>query len=200
MSRSKNYYVILGVTAAASLEELKSAYRRLARQFHPDVAGTAEVERFRDIQEAYETLASPDKRRAYDLTCRVEISYGGGAGSVAEPRFEPLSTPKRRRWGRRSRAVDSVAEIMLSPEEARQGGTLSFEVRVGEDCDACEGTGQGFMVWCWDCDGTGEIKRYRRVSFSIPAGVEHGASLSTSLGPGLRDLRARVIISLAQAY
>ena len=126
MSRSKNYYVILGVTAAASLEELKSAYRRLARQFHPDVAGTAEVEQFRDIQEAYETLASLDKRRAYDLTCGVDISYGGGAGSVAEPRFEPLSTPKRRRWGRRSRAVDSVAEIMLSPEEARQGGTLSF--------------------------------------------------------------------------
>jgi len=200
MSQPKNYYVILGVTAAASLEELKSAYRRLARQFHPDVAGTAEVERFRDIQEAYETLASPDKRRAYDLTFGVEISYGGGAGSVAEPWFEPLSTPKRPRWGRRSRAVDSVAEIVLSPEEARQGGTLSFEVRVGEDCDACEGTGQGFMVWCWDCDGTGEIKRYRRVSFSIPAGVEHGASLSTSLGPGLRELRARVFISQAQAY
>ncbi len=198
MSRPKNYYVILGVTAAASLEELKSAYRRLARQFHPDVAGTAEVERFRDIQEAYETLASPDKRRAYDLTFGVEISYGGGAGSVAEPWFEPLPTPKRPRWRRRSHAVDSVAEIMLSPEEARQGGTLSFEVRVGEDCDACEGTGQGFMVWCWDCDGTGEIKRYRRVSFSVPPGVEHGASLSTSLGPGLRELRARVFIS--QAY
>ena len=99
MSRPKNYYVILGVTAAASLEELKSAYRRLARQFHPDVAGTAEVERFRDIQEAYETLASPDKRRAYDLTFGVEISYGGGAGSVAEPWFEPLPTPKRPRWG-----------------------------------------------------------------------------------------------------
>ena len=199
MSTPKNYYVILGVTAAASLEDIKSAYRGLARQFHPDVEGTADVERFRDIQEAYEILASPHKKRAYDLTFGVEIpvAYGGEAGSVTELWLEPLSTPKRPRWGRRSRATDSVAEIVLSPEEARQGGTLSFEVRVGEDCDACEGTGQGFMVWCWDCDGTGEVKRYRRVRFSIPAGVEHGATLSTSLGPGLRDLRARVFISQA---
>ncbi len=199
MSTPKNYYVILGVTAAASLEDIKSAYRGLARQFHPDVEGTADVERFRDIQEAYEILASPHKKRAYDLTFGVEIpvAYGGEAGSVTELWLEPLSTPKRPRWGRRSRATDSVAEIVLSPEEARQGGTLSFEVRVGEDCDACEGTGQGFMVWCWDCDGTGEVKRYRRVGFSIPAGVEHGATLSTSLGPGLRDLRARVFISQA---
>jgi molecular chaperone DnaJ len=199
MSQPKNYYVILGVTAVASLEEIKSAYRQLARQFHPDVERTADVERFRNIQEAYETLASPDRRRAYDLTFGVEIpvTYGGGAGPVTESWFEPVSTPKRPRWGRRSRAVNSAAEIMLSPDEARQGGTLSFEVRVGEDCDACEGTGQGFMVWCWDCDGTGEVKRYRRVSFSIPAGVEHGALLSTSLGPGLRELRARVLISQA---
>ena len=199
-TKPKNYYVILGVTAAASLEEIKSAYRSLARQFHPDVEITADVERFRDIQEAYEILASPHKKRAYDLTFGVEIpvTYGGdGAYGVAEPLFEPVTTPERRRWGRRSRAVDSVAEIVLSPEEARQGGTLSFEVRVGQDCDACEGTGQGFMVWCWDCDGTGEVKRYRRVSFSIPAGVAHGDTLSTSPGPGHRELRARVLISQA---
>lgn len=200
MSRTKNYYVILGLTAAASVEEIKSAYRNLARQFHPDVEGTADVERFRDIQEAYETLVSPHKKRAYDLTFGVEIpvTFGGEADPVTQPPWvEPLSTPKRPRWGRRSRATDSVAEIVLSPEEARQGGTLSFEVRVGEDCDECEGTGQGFMVWCWDCDGTGEVKRYQRVNFTIPAGVEHGATLSTSLGPGLRELQARVFISQA---
>ena len=199
MSKPKNYYFVLGVTAAASLEEIKSAYRRLARQFHPDVEGSDDAAQFRDIQEAYETLASPDRRRAFDLTFGVEVpaTYVGGAGSVTEPWFEPLSTPRRPRWGRRNRAVDSAAEIVLSPEEARQGGTLSFEVRVGENCEACEGTGQGFMVWCWECDGTGEVKRYRRVSFSIPAGVEHGATLSTSLGPGLRELRARVSISQA---
>jgi molecular chaperone DnaJ len=200
MGKRKDYYSILGVPTGASGEEIKSAYRRLARRFHPDMEGASDAERFRDIQEAYETLASPDKRRAYDLTRgdEIPIRHGSMSGPGAVPWFEPATPSRPRRWGRRAGALAADAEIVLSPEEARQGGTLSFEVRVGEACGACDGTGQGFTVWCWDCDGTGEVRRYRRVSFSIPPGVEHGATLSASLGPARGHLRARVLIS--QSY
>ena len=197
MRKPKNYYSILGVSPETSLEEIKRSYRRLARRFHPDMKETSDAARFRDIQEAYEVLCSPEKRRAYDLTSSSEIpiTYGSPSAPFAEAWFEPGPSAARPRWRRRSRVLDTDAEIVVTPEEARHGGTLSFEVRVGEICDACRGTGQGFMLWCWDCDGTGEVRRYRRVLFSIPPGVEHGATLSASVGPGQGELRARVLIS-----
>jgi DnaJ-class molecular chaperone len=198
MRKPKDYYSILGVKVEATLEQIKSAYRRLARQFHPDVKDTSDIERFREIQEAYDVLSDGEKRRAYDLTAGSEIPvmHGSSAVPFAEVWPEPMPTtlrPQRRRA--RARVLENNAEIVLSPEEARRGGMLSFEVRIGETCPACEGTGQGFMVWCWDCDGTGELRRYRRIRFDIPPGVEHGDVVTTTLGPGQGTLKARVLIS-----
>lgn len=198
MREPKNYYLILGVEVEATLEDIKTSYRRLARQFHPDVTDTSDIERFRAIQEAYEVLSDQEKRRAYDLNAggEIPITYEPASAPFAEVWPEPMPTaarPRRRRP--RMGASEDDAEIVLSPEEARQGGPLSFEVRIAETCGACEGTGRGFTVWCWDCDGTGELRRYRRIRFSIPPGVEHGDMVSTSLGPGQGTLKARVLIS-----
>ena len=195
--KPKNYYSILGVEIEATLEEIKSSYRRLAKQFHPDVTDTSDIERFRGIQEAYEILSDHQKRRAYDLTAgsEIPITYGTAAVPFAEVWPEPMPAAARPRRRARATLTETDAEIVLSPEEAREGGTLSFEVRIGETCGACQGTGQGFTVWCWDCDGTGELRRYRRVRFSIPPGVEHGDTVSTSLGAGKGSLKARVLIS-----
>ena len=198
MRKPKNYYLILGVEIEATLEDIKSSYRRLAKQFHPDMTDTSDIERFRDIQEAYEVLSDGERRHAYDLTAgrEIPVTHGSVSDPFAEVWPEPMpaaARPRRRRP--RAGTLETDAEIVLSPEEARQGGTLSFEVRVGETCAACDGTGRGFTVWCWDCDGTGELRRYRRIRFSIPAGVEHGDMVSTSLGPGKGTLKARVLIS-----
>ena len=198
MRKPKNYYLILGVEIEATLEDIKSSYRRLAKQFHPDMTDTSDIERFRDIQEAYEVLSDGERRHAYDLTAgrEIPVTHGSVSDPFAEVWPEPMpaaARPRRRRP--RVGALENDAEIVLSPEEARQGGPLSFEVRIAEKCDACEGTGRGFTVWCWDCDGTGELRRYRRIRFSIPPGVEHGDTVSTSLGPGQGTLKARVVVS-----
>jgi molecular chaperone DnaJ len=196
MRKPKDYYSILGIQVEATLEQIKSAYRRLARQFHPDMKDTSDIERFREIQEAYEVLSDGEKRRAYDLTAGTEIpiSYGSGSAPFEEvwPDSMPYGTRSR---PKRSRVLEKNAEIVISPEEARQGGILSFEAKVVEPCPACDGTGQGFMAWCWDCDGTGELLRYQRVRFSIPPGVEHGDTLTAALGPGQGKIKARVLIS-----
>jgi len=72
MSQSqKNYYEILGVDSAVTAEELKSAYRRLARKYHPDIAGEEGVEKFKEITEAYETLSDETKRKRYDILCGI---------------------------------------------------------------------------------------------------------------------------------
>ena len=67
MAQQKNYYEILGVNSDASADELKSAYRKLARTYHPDIAGESGVEKFKDIMEAYETLSDETKRKRYDI-------------------------------------------------------------------------------------------------------------------------------------
>lgn len=67
MVQQKNYYEILGVNSDATAEELKSAYRRLARTYHPDIAGESGVEKFKEVTEAYETLSDETKRKRYDI-------------------------------------------------------------------------------------------------------------------------------------
>mgnify|MGYP004525231881 CR=1 FL=1 len=67
MAQQKNYYEILGVNSDASADELKSAYRKLARTYHPDIAGESGVEKFKDIMEAYETLSDETKRKRYEI-------------------------------------------------------------------------------------------------------------------------------------
>jgi DnaJ-class molecular chaperone len=87
-----NYYETLGVSWNASGDEIHSAYRRLARQYHPDIAGSGSAEKFREVQQAYETLGQSSRRQAYDLSLRpasrpvhITIIPSRGSFSQAEP-------------------------------------------------------------------------------------------------------------------
>src|SRR5215471_19592499 len=82
-TQEKDYYTILGVSCAATLTEIKRAYRKLAKQYHPDVNNNPDAaERFRELTEAYDTLTDPDRRRRYDRLYGTHSGTNSGAGDA----------------------------------------------------------------------------------------------------------------------
>jgi curved DNA-binding protein len=147
----KDYYKIMGVGRDASADEIKQAYRRLARKYHPDVSKEKDAEaKFKEVGEAYEVLRDPEKRAAYDsLGSRpageefrpppgweFEAAAGAGPGAGAHSDFfENLFGGLGGRGGFRSRGFDTAAEVELTLEEAFRGTErrLSLQrVRVDE--------------------------------------------------------------------
>ncbi len=174
----KDYYAVLGVSRHADQEEIKKAYRRLARRYHPDVnRGDKEAaERFKEINEAYEVLGDPAKRRRYDL-----YGEGGGIPSVFERGFEGFGDPfgdlfdlffgrGRTRTATHAprRGSDLVAAVEITLEEAFRGEVKVVEVPRRRACESCGGTGveSGYALdLCPDCGGEGRITHTRRSAF-----------------------------------
>src|SRR5712691_8749104 len=123
-----NYYVLLGVDRKARLLEIKKAYRKLARRYHPDLnPGDARAEeRFKQISQAYEVLSDPQKRKAYDLQAdlggRGDPGAGAAPGSAAPPRFSRTSledAPANRRIGAPRAAVTASPTRSASASSKR---------------------------------------------------------------------------------
>lgn len=172
---TKDYYSILGVDREATAEEIKRAFRRRARETHPDVAGHDGAEdSFKDLNEAYDVLSDPGKKASYDRFGTADpraagyadfgdvfgagmedilgTFFGGGFGRAARPRPE----------GR-----DMSAQIVVTLEEASVG--VEKDVRITRDgpCDTCDATGAadgGSVVTCPECGGSG-VRRVQRRSF-----------------------------------
>jgi len=172
----KDYYAILGVSRDATQEEIKQAYRRLVKEWHPDLhpENRKEAEeRFKEIQEAYEVLSDPEKRRQYDLFGTV------GTVPTAPTGYDPFSDlfrmvdeffgfrePPRtyRRTTRSERGEDLEAVLTLTLEEAFKGGEKELEVEVWESCPECSGMGTiGGYRRCPECRGTGRIAYSRQM-------------------------------------
>lgn len=179
-----DYYEVLGVSRDATQEELRRAYRRMAREHHPDVnRGDPDAEaRFKSINEAYEVLRDPGKRSAYDRFGAAGVRGYHGPGGGVPPgvsdfpdlgdifeQFFGFGTGSRRR--RRSRAVDGAdirVRLKLSFEEAVFGTTKRVEVMRYETCDACAGSGAApgtSPTKCSACNGTGEVQRVQQTVF-----------------------------------
>jgi len=174
---AKEYYEILGVDEDASQKEIKKAFRRKAKKYHPDSGSEeADEERFKEINEAYQVLSDEDKRKKYDQFGKAGISdearrrartdfsgfedlfqslFGGGG-------FFGGGGGRRQRRGKNLRA-----KLNVSLEEAYQGTEKTLRVTRYKRCSQCDGTGSegGELTSCSKCQGRGRVKRTKRTPF-----------------------------------
>ena len=237
MAEKRDYYEVLGVSKTASDSEIKSAHRKLAKKYHPDMnPGDKEAEaKFKEASEAYAILSDADKRRQYDQFGHAAFDggAGGGAGGFDFNGFDMGDIfgdifGDFFGGGGRSRSANNGpmkgqnvrVSVHLTFEEACFGTEKEIELNIKEDCAKCHGTGakpgtqpetcskcggKGQVVFtqqslfgvvrnvqacpdchgtgkiikdrCPDCGGSGYISRRKKISVSIPAGIDNGQSI-----------------------
>ncbi|MBU5455492.1 molecular chaperone DnaJ [Caproiciproducens sp. MSJ-32] len=180
MCRLKDYYEILGVSRDATESEIKTAYRFLAKKYHPDLnPGDKEAEqRFKEINEAYEVLSDSDKRRRYDTFGHAGVNgqggYSqdfGGFGDIFDDIFDIFSggftqTSSKRRGP--VRGADLRYNLDLEFMEAVFGAEKEIQIRKTEQCETCSGTGVkpgSSKETCSKCHGTGEVRYVQQSPF-----------------------------------
>jgi len=171
----RDYYEILGIPRNASSEEIKAAFRKLARQYHPDVNKEADAEeKFKEINEAYGVLSDADKRARYDRYGRAGLGDMGGMPDFATMDFSDIfdeilggfgfSTGRSsRRSPRRGR--DLQMAVTLAFEEAVFGVDKEVEFQRDESCSTCNGSGAEpgtSPTRCATCNGQGEVRQVRQ--------------------------------------
>ncbi len=178
MAAKRDYYEVLNVNRNASQEEIKKAYRKLARQYHPDVNKNSDAEmRFKEINEAYEVLSDQQKRATYDRFGRVDLGgmggmgdYGfGGFGDIFEEifGFGSMGSRRRRRY-EPQRGADIRYNLAIEFEEAVFGCHKAVDVPRSETCPKCRGSGAepGTQpMRCPQCNGTGEMRQSQQTIF-----------------------------------
>jgi molecular chaperone DnaJ len=175
----RDYYGLLGVRRDATPEELKRAYRKLARELHPDVnPDAAAQDRFKEVTTAYEVLTDPEKRRIVDLggdplsqgagTAGNPFSGFGGFGDVFEAFFGGGGATMGGGRGRRTRVrpgADALLQMALTLEEAAFGVRRELTVETAVVCETCHGSGCAPGTTprtCQTCGGAGEIQSVQR--------------------------------------
>jgi molecular chaperone DnaJ len=169
----RDYYEILGVQRNASADDLKSAFRRLARQLHPDVNKAADAEeRFKEINEAYAVLSDPEKRASYDRYGHAGVTGMGGAPDFSNIDFSDIfeeffgfGGSNRRSRNAARRGQDLGTQVQLTFEEAIFGVEKEIEITRDEMCATCRGTGAEpgtSPTRCSTCGGRGEVRQVRQ--------------------------------------
>jgi molecular chaperone DnaJ len=185
----KDYYEILGVSENATPDQIKKAYRKLAKRYHPDAnpGNKAAEEKFKEVSEAHEVLANPEKKRQYDQLRQMgKRGFAGGEGfeDLFQGRtgrgrtftFEDLGgmgdlgdlfssffdfgeRTRQQRWGPQ-KGADTYAEIEIPFDQAISGGKTLVEIQREESCKVCGGSGAKpgtKLSTCPDCGGTGML-------------------------------------------
>ncbi len=172
---AKSYYDVLGVSKDASEDEIKSAYRKLARQYHPDLHpnDAAAAERFKEISEAYDTLGDPQKKAAYDNPSPFGGAGGfdgfggfGGGGSIFDSIFDMFGGGSQR--AAEDRGADIEQRVTLTFEEAAFGVAKEIKLTRSEPCVACKGTGAKNgteYTTCSTCGGQGQVRYAQQTPF-----------------------------------
>jgi molecular chaperone DnaJ len=162
-----DHYAVLGVERGASADEIRSAYRRLARQHHPDVNAAPEAAgRFKEISQAYEILSDPEKRQRYDMFGDSE--FGDMAGFGIDDLFNTFFGGARRRERGPVRGADLRFEVAIDLEDAVRGVERQVRVPRQETCDHCHGSGAepgAKTATCATCSGRGEVRQVQQSLF-----------------------------------
>lgn len=212
---AKNYYLILGVPIDAPPETIRSAFRKQARRYHPDHGGPAKARAFRQASEAYEVLSDPVMRERYDREMHRSVRREPrplvadpvpitGRPESARPSFDALFERLSRNFtglGRpkAEREEPLHFELILSPEEAKRGIRIPFQVPVLSACPLCRGSGHSGLFPCDDCEGTGRSVENRTIQVPVPGGVQDGAVVEASLTAlGVDNVWLRVHVRVAR--
>ena len=173
----KDYYELLGVARGADQEEIKRAYRQMARRYHPDVSEEDGDggDRFKEVSEAYEVLSDPERRRRYDLfgeegspSSLFDRGFDGFAGPLGDIFNIFFGRGQARAAHTPRRGSDLLAVVEITLAEAYTGVMREIEMPRREGCKECGGTGleKGFSHdLCPECGGEGKAVHTRRSSF-----------------------------------
>lgn len=175
----RDYYDILGVTRTAEENELRRAFRKLARDYHPDVSKADDAEqRFKEVNEAYEVLSDPQKRRVYDQFGHAGVSgqFNGADDPAGYGAFNDIFEQFGSFFGgaatgaRRGpqRGADLRYDLSITFEEAAFGVEKSLDIPRSETCETCRGSGaepNTEAVRCPQCNGSGEVRRVQQSVF-----------------------------------
>ena len=184
MAEKRDYYEVLGVGKNADDAELKKAYRKLAKKYHPDVNPSEEAaEKFKEASEAYSILSDPQKRKQYDqfgFAAFEQGGYGGfdfnsfGGGDIFGDLFGDLFGGGGRTRSRSAndpmRAANVRTSVSISFEEAVFGCEKQIEINFREECETCHGTGAKAGTspeTCGRCHGTGRVIQTQQSIFGM---------------------------------
>lgn len=185
MADKRDYYEVLGVNKGASDDEIKKAYRQMAKKYHPDLnPGDKEAEaKFKEANEAYEVLSDKDKKARYDAYGHAGVdpsAYAGGAGGAGfDFDFGDIFSSffgggfgggRQANPNAPQRGTDVTANITISFEEAAKGCQRTVEFNRVEKCETCGGTGAAkgsSPVTCPECNGRGQVTSQQRTPFGV---------------------------------
>lgn len=178
----RDYYEVLGVSKTASQDEIKSAFRHLAKKYHPDVSKEENAaEKFKEVQEAYAVLSDENKRKQYDQFGHAAFtnSQGGFSGfdGFDFGGMDDILGEVLRNFGfgsssrgsssksRREDGADLLYRMSISFEEAVHGTKRDIKIDVQEECNECDGKGGFGSHTCPDCKGSGTVTRQQSTLF-----------------------------------
>ena len=188
----RDFYEVLGISKSASKDEIKSAYRKLAKKYHPDINHDADApEKFKEVQEAYDILYDDKKRQMYDQFGMAAFENGGSTGGAGNPFqgggfssqgfggvdlgdifnsfFGGGSTRSSQNYGPQ-RGNDTLSRVRISFMDAINGKTITMPITYDENCSTCGGTGaktSNDIKTCPDCGGRGYIRTQQRTIFAV---------------------------------
>ena len=187
----RDYYEVLGVSKDADDKQIKSAFRKLAKQYHPDLNKDKDApEKFKEVQEAYEVLSDPQKRKTYDQFGHVAFDqngntggyggYSGGFGDFSSFGFDDIDLGdilsgmfgegfgfrnKSSKTQRAYKGEDSLYEMKITFMEAVHGCTKDITLDVYETCSNCQGKGGFDEKNCSTCHGSGTVTKQQNTLF-----------------------------------